>query len=317
MAPYVSFMNKNSLRSNMSKGEIVLGCLAPHPPHLVYAENPPQNEAFSEGGWETLRWGYAKLARKLKTIDYDAIVIFTPHWQTYIGTHFLGLPEFKSKSVDPVFPNLFRYNYDLKVDVELAEAMHEETAKAGIITKMMRNPDFRVDYGTITSCHLLNPSWDKPIVTISSNRNSHYYSNEVMIEQAKALGEACMRAIEKSGKKVVLVSSHSLSHRHFVTEAPLPEDMSREHIYNHSQYVWDMKIIDMFRKGQMQEVVDIMPEYTEQTIAETEAGGLIWMMAAMGVPSYPAEIYGYQSVIGTGNCIACWDPNTETRELVL
>jgi len=46
----------------MSKGEIVLGCLAPHPPHLVYAENPPQNEAFSEGGWETLRWGYAKLA---------------------------------------------------------------------------------------------------------------------------------------------------------------------------------------------------------------------------------------------------------------
>ena len=317
MAQYVSFINKDSLRSNMSKGEIVLGCLAPHPPHLVYAENPPQNEAFSEGGWETLRWGYAKLARKLKTIDYDAIVIFTPHWQTYIGTHFLGLPEFKSKSVDPVFPNLFRYNYDLKVDVELAEAMHEETAKAGIITKMMRNPDFRVDYGTITSCHLLNPSWDKPVVTISSNRNSHYYSNEVMIEQAKALGEACMRAIEKSGKKVVLVSSHSLSHRHFVTEAPLPEDMSREHIYNHSQYVWDMKIIDMFRQGQMQEVVDIMPEYTEQTIAETEAGGLIWMMAAMGVPSYPAEIYGYQSVIGTGNCIACWDPNTETRELVL
>ena len=317
MAPYVSFINKNSLRPNMSKGEIVLGCLAPHPPHLVYAENPPQNEAFSEGGWETLRWGYAKLARKLKTIDYDAIVIFTPHWQTYIGTHFLGLPEFKSKSVDPVFPNLFRYNYDLKVDVELAEAMHEETAKAGIITKMMRNPDFRVDYGTITSCHLLNPSWDKPIVTISTNRNSHYYSNEVMIEQAKALGEACMKAIEKSGKKVVLVSSHSLSHRHFVTEAPLPEDMSREHIYNHSQYVWEMKIIDMFRNGQMKEVVDIMPEYTEQTIAETEAGGLIWMMAAMGVPSYPAEIYGYQSVIGTGNCIACWDPNNETRELVL
>ena len=301
----------------MKKGEIVLGCLAPHPPHLVYADNPPQNEAFSEGGWETLRWGYAKLARKLKTIDYDAIVIFTPHWQTYIGTHFLGLPEFKSKSVDPVFPNLFRYNYDLKVDVELAEAMHEETAKAGIITKMMRNPDFRVDYGTITSCHLLNPSWDKPIVTISSNRNAHYYSNEVMIEQAKALGEACMKAIEKSGKKVVLISSNSLSHRHFVTEAPLPEDMSREHIYNHSQYVWDMKIIDMFRKGQMQEVVDIMPEYTEQTISETEAGGLIWMMAAMGVPSYPAEIYGYQSVIGTGNCIACWDPNTNTRELVL
>ena len=129
----------------MAKGQIVAGCLAPHPPHLVYADNPPQNEAYSEGGWETLRWGYQRLARKLKDIDYDAIVIFTPHWQTYIGTHFLGLPEFKSKSVDPVFPNLFRYNYDLQVDVELSEAMRDAASDEGIITKMMTNPDFRVD----------------------------------------------------------------------------------------------------------------------------------------------------------------------------
>ena len=26
-----------------AKGRIVAGALAPHPPHLVYAENPPQN----------------------------------------------------------------------------------------------------------------------------------------------------------------------------------------------------------------------------------------------------------------------------------
>ena len=301
----------------MAKGQIVAGCLAPHPPHLVYADNPPQNEAYSEGGWETLRWGYQRLARKLKDIDYDAIVIFTPHWQTYIGTHFLGLPEFKSKSVDPVFPNLFRYNYDLQVDVELSEAMRDAASEEGIITKMMTNPDFRVDYGTITSCHLLNPEWDKPIVTISSNRNTHYYSPEVMIEQATALGRACAKAIEERGKRVVLVASHSLSHRHFVEEAQLPEDMSKEHIYNHSQYVWDMKIVEMMREGKSREVIDIMPEFTEQTIAETEGGGLIWMLGAMGFPDFPAEIYGYQSVIGTGNVIACWDPNDDTREYVL
>ncbi|MEE2812846.1 MAG: tRNA U-34 5-methylaminomethyl-2-thiouridine biosynthesis protein [Candidatus Thermoplasmatota archaeon] len=301
----------------MTKGEIVLGCLAPHPPHLVYADNPPQNEPISEGGWETLRWGYARLARKLKTIDYDAIVIFTPHWQTYIGTHFLGCDSFKSLSVDPIFPNLFRFNYDLKVDLELSEKMCKIAEESGIISKMMRNPDFRVDYGTITSCHLLNPDWDKPLVTISSNRNRHYYSVEVMNEQATALGRACRKAIEESGKRVVLVASHSLSHRHFTTEAPLPEDMSREHIYNHSQYVWDMRLIELMRDGDMQQVIDLMPEFTEQTMAETEGGGLTWMMAAMGTPNYPAEIYGYQSVIGTGNVVACWDPNNETREVVL
>ena len=54
-----------------------------------------------------------------------------------------------------------------------------------------------------------------------------------------------------------------------------------------------------------------------ESSAETEAGGLTWMMAAMGFPEYSAEIYGYQSVIGTGNLVAAWDPNSVTREIVL
>ena len=76
----------------MTKGEIVAGCLAPHPPHIVYAENPPQNEPVAEGGWEQLRWGYERLRESLADVDYDAIVLLSPHWQTYVGTHFLGLP---------------------------------------------------------------------------------------------------------------------------------------------------------------------------------------------------------------------------------
>jgi len=78
-----------------------------------------------------------------------------------------------------------------------------------------------------------------------------------------------------------------------------------------------MKLVDLMRDGKMRELIDIMPEFTEQTIAETEAGGLTWMMAAMGYPNYPAEIYGYQSVIGTGNLVAAWDPAEATREIVL
>ena len=58
----------------MAKGGIVAGCLAPHPPHLVYAENPEQNEPVSEGGWEQLRWGYERLRESLKDVDYDVIV---------------------------------------------------------------------------------------------------------------------------------------------------------------------------------------------------------------------------------------------------
>lgn len=290
-----------------TKGQIIAGVLAPHPPHLVYAENPPQNEPRSECGWETLRWAYESLRKSLERYDYDVLIVHSPHWRTNIGTHFLGVPSFKSLSVDPIFPNLFRYHYDLKVDVALAERIHDEAANAGLVTKMMRNPDFRVDYGTIVSCHLTNPSWNKPIVGISSQGAARYFNVDVMQSLMVKLGEATRRAVEASGKRAVLLSSNSLSHRHFTTEGDLPEDMSREHINNHNQYLWDMKMIDLMKKGKAQEILDIMTDFTDQAVAETDAGSLTWMLAALEVPTYPAKVHGYGTVIGTGNAVVEWN----------
>lgn len=287
-------------------GKIVAGCLAPHPPHLVYAENPPQNEPRSECGWETLRWAYRDMRESLAKKDFDTIVVLSPHWRTYVGTHILGIPKAKSLSVDPVFPHLFRYNYDLNVDVALAEGIFAEAKSAGLEMKMMRNPDFRVDYGTIVSCHLTNPSWNKPIVCISSNAASAYFGVDVMQEMMIELGNATRTAIEKSGKKVLLLASNSLSHRHFTKEPPLPEDMSFEKIYNHNQYLWDMKMIELIRAGKTEEIIKLMPDFTEQAVSETDSGALTWMLSAMGYPKTAGHVYGYGTVIGTGNAVVEW-----------
>ena len=288
------------------KGRIVAGALAPHPPHLVYAENPPQNEPKSEGGWETLRWGYEKLRESLKKTDYDVLMVLSPHWRTYVGTHVLACPNFKGLSVDPIFPHLFRYHYDLKVDVALAEALQKESEAVNFPMKLMKNPDYRVDYGTIVSCHLADPTWSKPIVALSSHAASAYFSPDVMQEEMLKLAEITKKAIEKSGKKVVLLASNSLSHRHFTKEPPLPEDMSHEHIYNHSQYLWDMKMIDLMKKGKSREIFDLMPDFVEQAVAETDSGALSWLLACMNFPTKPAEVYAYGTVIGTGNAVAEW-----------
>jgi 2-aminophenol/2-amino-5-chlorophenol 1,6-dioxygenase beta subunit len=69
-----------------------------------------------------------------------------------------------------------------------------------------------------------------------------------------------------------------------------------------------MRIIEMMKQGRSQEVLDIMPEFIHQAIAECDAGALTWMLSAMGIPDYPAEIYAYGTVIGTGNVVASWIP---------
>jgi len=294
------------------RGRIVAGFIAPHPPHLVYAENPPQNEPRAECGWETLRWGYEHARRGLEAKEFDVLVVHAPHWRTYVGHHFLGVPHFDSLSVDPIFPNLFRYHYDVRVDVELAEALCETAREAGLVTAMMRNPHFRLDYGTIASCHLVRPLWDKPIVGISSNGAAFYTSNDVAQAQMRALGQATRKAIEATGRRAVVLASCSLSHRHFTTEPETPEDMSHEHIYHHGQYLWDMHVLELLRTGQSRQLFDELPDFIDQAESEAKSGSLAWLLATLDFPDYPATVHGYGTVIGTGNAVVEFDPTLPT-----
>ncbi|MBX9608218.1 MAG: tRNA U-34 5-methylaminomethyl-2-thiouridine biosynthesis protein [Gammaproteobacteria bacterium] len=291
----------------MPKGEILAGYLAPHPPHLVYGENPPQNEPRSQGGWEPLRWAYERARQTLDELKPDVLLVHSPHWITQQGHHFLGVPRLTGKSVDPIFPNLFRYSFGLDVDVELAEACAAEGARLGLTTKMMRNPGFRVDYGTITTLHMIRPQWDIPVVGISANNSPYYLTTEEGLEEMDLLGRATRAAIEATGRRAVLLASNTLCHYHFHEEPEPPEDMSKEHPENMAGYLWDMRIIDLLRRGRVKETFEVLPRFIEEAFAEVKSGAFTWMFAAMGYPEIPGELHGYGTVIGTGNAVMEWN----------
>ena len=291
----------------MAHGEILAGFLAPHPPHLVYAENPPQNEPKSKGGWEQLRWAYERVRASIEELKPDVLLVHSPHWMTQLGHHFLAVPHLTGKSVDPIFPNLFRYTYDVRVDVELAEACHDEARSAGLVAKLMRNPRFRVDYGTITTLHLARPQWDLPIVGLSANNSPYYLSTEEGLGEMETLGNATRRAIERTGRRAVLLASVTMSHLHFREEPSVPEDMSHERPFSMDAYQWDMKMIELMRQGRMRKVFELLPQFIDETFAEFKAGSFTWMHAAMGYPEMPGRFYGYGNVIGTGNAVFEWN----------
>jgi 2-aminophenol/2-amino-5-chlorophenol 1,6-dioxygenase beta subunit len=301
----------------MSQGEIVAGYLAPHPPHLVYGENPPQNEPRSKGGWEQLRWGYERARKTLAAHKPDVLLVHSPHWETTVGHHFLGVQNLKGKSVDPIFPNLFRYNFDLNVDVELAQACVEEAQSAGLTSKLMTNPDFRVDYGSITTLSMMRPQWDIPVISVSANNSPYYLKTEEGLEEMDILGKATRRAIEKTGRRAVLLASNTLCHFHFNSEPTVPEDMTHEHPQNWEGYQWDMRIIDMLRNGRTREVVELLPQFIDESFAEVKSGAFTWMLSALGYPEIPAELHGYGTVIGTGNAVMEWDMESDSTRSYL
>jgi 2-aminophenol/2-amino-5-chlorophenol 1,6-dioxygenase subunit beta len=298
---------RSAVRPETRGGGIVAGYLAPHPPHLVYADNPPQNEPRSQGGWESLRWAYDDIRKKLKKeLKPDVIVVHAPHWITMIGHHVNCVPNPKGYTVEPIFPHLLRYHYDFTTDVELANAIAEEAEREGLVTRRMTNPGVRVDYATISALHMLNPDWDIPVVGLSANNNPYFYSR-VGLEEVERFGVATRRAIERLGRRAVLAASNSLSHLHYDVEPDLPEDMHAERVFNNFQYSWDMRMLELLRRGRTREFRALVPQFIDETAAEIKGGSLSWMMAALDWPEIPARVLAYGTVIGTGNAVAEWD----------
>ena len=65
--------------------------------------------------------------------------------------------------------------------------------------------------------------------------------------------------------------------------------MNKEVIFNNNQYQWDMRVLELMRKGKTDKLMSILPEFMEKTAAEVKSGGLTWMLAAMGFPHNPCS----------------------------
>jgi 2-aminophenol/2-amino-5-chlorophenol 1,6-dioxygenase beta subunit len=72
-------------------------------------------------------------------------------------------------------------------------------------------------------------------------------------------------------------------------------------------YQWDMRMIELMRKGKMHEVFTLLPQFIDEAFAEVKSGAFTWMHSAMQYPELKAELFGYGTVIGTGNAVMMWD----------
>ena len=136
-----------------------------------------------------------------------------------------------------------------------------------------------------------------------------HFSLEVGMNEMYRLGRATRRAIERTGRRAILAASNTLSHFHFDREPDpnKPEDMSKEHIFSHDNYPWDMRVLSLMRQGKMHEHLKLLPSFIEATAAEVKSSALFWILAAMNFPQVRARVLGYWSVIGTGNAVVEWD----------
>lgn len=275
-------------------GEVVGAALVAHVPTIVLPE--AVRHELNDGREISLVPGLHRLrAEALDRLRPDMIVVFDAHWFTTVEfvvaahEHRAGL--FTSEELPR---GMSQMPYDLAGDPELARLMADEVTAAGSWMTAIDDPHLPIHYPTTNLLPFLQD--DERWVSVSTAQTAE--TDDFLL-----VGEAIGRAIERSGKRVVLLASGALSHTFWkLKQLRSHESSDPSHIRTPEARAADLERLEWFDAGDHARVIDTMPEFLRHK-PEGMFGPYLMMIAAVGGRDCvaPGTRYSeYENSIGTG-----------------
>lgn len=275
---------------------IVKALVVPGHPQILLA--PEKNP-----GWQKLRAAYDQARKEIEAAEADLILYYSTQWLSVLGYTFQADPRPEWVHVDQNFHDLGSMPYQFQCDPEFAKAYAEEVKRAGHHTMLANYRGFPIDTGTIVAQKLLNPGNRLPAAMASCNM---YAEKNETIE----LGRAGLRAIEKTGKKAVVVLVTALSNRYFVKEIQPADDK----ISSAKDDEWNKKICELLGEGRLEDVAQVARDFGREANGDMGFKGIWWLNGICGESNdFTGKVFDYQPVWGTGAALACLTPTGEIR----
>lgn len=254
-------------------------------------------------GWQKLHQAYAQARQEIEKSEADLILYCSTQWLSVLGYTFQTDPNPEWVHVDHNFHELGSMKYKFKIDVEFAKIYAEEVKKFGHHTMLANYRGFPVDTGTIVAQKLLNPENRLPAAMISCNMYAE--KNETL-----EIGRAGLQALEKSGRKAVVVLVSSLSSRFFIKEIQPSED----HISSAKDDEWNRKICELLADGRLEDVSQVARDFGREANGDMGFKGIWWLNGLCGETNdFSGKLHGYEAIYGTGGAVVALTPKTEIR----
>lgn len=254
-------------------------------------------------GWGRLRAAYDLARKEIESSGADLILYYSTQWLSVLGYTFQADPAPEWVHVDQNFHDLGSMPYRFRIDPEFAGLYGEEVKKGGHHTMLAHFRGFPVDTGTIVAQKLLNPDNRLPASMVSCNM---YAEKNETIE----LGRAGLRALEKSGKKAVVVLVSGLSNRFFVKEVEAKDDR----ISSAKDDEWNQKILELLGDGRLEDVAQVARDFGREANGDMGFKGAWWLNGICGESNdFTGKVLGYDAIYGTGNCVAVLTPTSAVK----
>ena len=254
-------------------GEVIGAGLVAHAPTIMMPR--AERLALNEGKEISLVPGLQRLRSEvLDRLRPDTIIVFDSHWFTTVefcvSSHAVRAGLFTS---DELPRGMRQVPYKMKGNPELAQAIAEEATLAGVRTTPIDDPYLPIHYPTVNVNHYLDGGEEWITVGCCQTADTQDFLN---------VGIGVGRAIARSGRRVVLLASGSMSHRFWsLRELPLHESSDARHISRPEARAADLQRLEWFQQGDHASVIGTMPEFL-QFAPEARFGHYLMMVSALG-----------------------------------
>lgn len=278
-------------------GEIVGAALVAHVPTIMLPEEVRLE--INEGREITLVPGLHRMkAECLDRLRPDTVVVFDTHWEStfehIVTSHERRQGRFTSHELPR---GMSQIPYDMPGDPELAgliAAQAEGRDDCWILA--CDDPYLPIFYGTVNIWTFLGDA-ETRWISVAINQTC---DTEDFLRFGGLIGDA----VAQSDRRVVLLASGGMTHRFYNFKELRQRESQRapDNIYDIAYYEADMRVLDLFGKGDHAAVIDGMPEY-RKAYPEGHFGHYLMLAAALGgrACTAPGELFSeYEASVGTG-----------------
>jgi aromatic ring-opening dioxygenase catalytic subunit (LigB family) len=282
-------------------GEIVGAALVAHVPTMVLPE--PIRRELNGGVEISLVPGLHRMkAERLDPLGADTFIVFDAHWATtvefVVSAHDRRHGLYTS---DELPRGMSAVPYDIPGDPELARLIGEEVVAAGSWMTPIDDPYLPIHYPTVNLLPFLQG--DERWISVSTAQTAE--TDDFLL-----VGAAIGRAVDRSGRRVVLLASGAMSHTFWkLKELRAHESSDPVHIRTPEARAADLERMAWLEAGEHRKVVDTMPEFLRFR-PEAMFGHYLMMVGAIGgrdCTSRGIAYSEYENAIGTGQ-VHIWFP---------
>ncbi|WP_265945826.1 3,4-dihydroxyphenylacetate 2,3-dioxygenase [Dechloromonas sp. A34] len=273
-------------------GKLVLAAKITHVPSMYLSEQDGPHKGCRQAAID----GHKEIARRMRELNVDTIVVFDTHWLVNSGYHINCAPSWEGIYTSNELPHFIKnMPFSYQGNPELGKAIAEQATAAGVLTRAHDATSLALEYGTLVPMRYMNEDKRFKVVSISALCTVHNLPDSV------ELGRAVRRAIEENcAGNVAVLASGSLSHR-FAQNGV--SDQFLHKVWDPFLETVDHHVVDLWQKGDWKTFCGMLPEYAVKCHGEGNMHDTAMLLGVLGWDQYEGKaevVTPYFGSSGTG-----------------